>query len=115
MTHWTQLHWFLVATIPFALIGIMWLDRLERKTKKARTLEDIPNMRQYQCQRTGLTLGVIDGQGLGDGIPRGQLRLVDASTMPTNPRWFAWVMSETLTHIKIGPIFEYRAEYKKAR
>lgn len=68
-------------------------------------------MRQYKCERTGLTLGVIDGGGQGDGVPRGNLRLVDDSYKPepkTN-RWFQWVMTESVTHIKIGPIFEYKA------
>lgn len=65
-------------------------------------------MRRYE--RNGVILGVIDGEGLGDGIPRGQLSLVDANYMPAKKRWFEFVLTDKVTHIKIGTIFEYFEE-----
>lgn len=36
-------------------------------------------MRRYQSKKTGTILGAIDGGGLGDGVPRGNLRLVSSN------------------------------------
>lgn len=65
-------------------------------------------MRKYQSSKTGTILGVIDGGGQGDGIPRGQLRLVSQDGTIPKIRMFKFKVSRNETHIKLGTVFEYR-------
>lgn len=72
-------------------------------------------MTTYYRTKRGNYLHCIQGGGQGDGIPRGKLTLVTETftpqeTAPVKKPWFVWVMSEKVTHIKIGPIFEYKSE-----
>ena len=69
-------------------------------------------MKQYQT-KTGIVLELIQGEGLGDGIPRGVLQLVDddyVPLVPTKRRFFEFVMTETRTIVRVGSFFEYDSE-----
>jgi len=68
-------------------------------------------MRKYQSSKTGTILGVIDGGGQGDGIPRGQLRLVSQNEQAPVIAKIRFKFSRNETHIKIGP-FEYKRTAK---
>lgn len=68
-------------------------------------------MRKYQSSKTGTILGVIDGGGQGDGVPRGQLRLVSQNET-VKIRMFRFKVSRDETHIKLGTVFEYKRTAK---
>lgn len=59
-------------------------------------------MRKYQSRKTGTILGVIDGGGQGDGVPRGQLRLVSQNEQAPVIQRIRFKFSQNETHIKKG-------------
>lgn len=63
-------------------------------------------MRHYKT-KTGVYMHCLNGEGLGDQIPRGKLHLV--KTEKSQNRFFDWLFNKQVFFIKIGP-FEYRSE-----
>lgn len=61
-------------------------------------------MRQYQT-KTGVTLQVIQGEGLGSGIPEGELELVTENWAPKRKSFIEIVSTPDYFLFRVGPFF----------